>query len=305
MSHTFAFQFIAGKYEGGLFLIPDDAELLIGRGPELDIVLVEDMVSRRHANLTTHQGRLVLNDLGSTNGTYVNGERIEQCELEAQDRILIGTSILRVTTAAHVEALLRAEEEVTQNDEQPSGTQMQGALGEVPLPELLQLFANKRMTGLLQLQREDLQVELVLVDGAITHAGLAHLPELAADQVLVLALGLTQGSYRFEQPPEGFERPTTFEADNATLFKTAQQERVQVDAIRSNGWPDAAKLSLNTPQPKLWSSASLDAIALDTLQLALSYGEVGKLLNNAAHGPLLTLQTLELLLQRGVLRRTL
>ena len=51
-SSGFALRFISGKYQGGEFPLPADKEIVIGRGGELDIVLVEDMVSRKHAKIT-------------------------------------------------------------------------------------------------------------------------------------------------------------------------------------------------------------------------------------------------------------
>lgn len=50
--------------------------LTIGRDPANDMVLDHPMVSRFHTRIDYHQGRYLINDLGSTNGTYVNGSRI-------------------------------------------------------------------------------------------------------------------------------------------------------------------------------------------------------------------------------------
>ena len=53
-----ALRFISGKYQGGEFPLPDSGEIVIGRSSELDMVLVEDMVSRRHARLQLRDGVL-------------------------------------------------------------------------------------------------------------------------------------------------------------------------------------------------------------------------------------------------------
>ena len=50
-------------------------EIIIGRSSDLDMVLVEDMVSRKHAKLEGRDGRWWIVDLKSTNGVKVNGER--------------------------------------------------------------------------------------------------------------------------------------------------------------------------------------------------------------------------------------
>ena len=76
-----ALRFISGKYQGGEFPLPDEGEIVIGRSSELDMVLVEDMVSRRHAKISVQDGDIFLEDLGSTNGSFVNGEKITRTKL--------------------------------------------------------------------------------------------------------------------------------------------------------------------------------------------------------------------------------
>jgi len=86
----FALRFISGKYQGGEFPLPVSKEIVVGRSSELDMVLVEDMVSRRHAKITVTGDQIFIQDLGSTNGTFVNGEKIKRARLQEGDRILIG-----------------------------------------------------------------------------------------------------------------------------------------------------------------------------------------------------------------------
>lgn len=65
-----------------------------GRGEENDLVLKDRFVSGRHAEVARSGSGYVLRDLGSTNGTFRNGMRIEgECPLSAGDRIGIGTSV--------------------------------------------------------------------------------------------------------------------------------------------------------------------------------------------------------------------
>src|ERR1043165_6146726 len=91
-----ALRFISGKYQGGEFPLRPHREIVIGRSSELDMVLVEDMVSRKHAKITTDDKPVSIQDLGSTNGTFVNGEKIRKVELKDGGRILIGTSIVKL-----------------------------------------------------------------------------------------------------------------------------------------------------------------------------------------------------------------
>lgn len=61
-----------------------------GRNPQAAIFLDDVTVSRHHAIFTIEDGRLVVRDLGSTNGTYVNGERCDEAVLSVGDQVFIG-----------------------------------------------------------------------------------------------------------------------------------------------------------------------------------------------------------------------
>ncbi|GIU98810.1 MAG: phosphopeptide-binding protein [Actinomycetota bacterium] len=66
----------------------------IGRLPACEIVLSDPAVSRRHARIVRRGDAFVLIDLGSTNGTLVNGEPVGERELQDGDRITVGTTVL-------------------------------------------------------------------------------------------------------------------------------------------------------------------------------------------------------------------
>lgn len=66
------------------------SELTIGRHHGCDVVLGDPEISRRHAHLRLRDGRWVLQDLESTNGTYVNGVRVGRCQLRPGDHVSVG-----------------------------------------------------------------------------------------------------------------------------------------------------------------------------------------------------------------------
>ena len=76
------------------------APIHIGRGAECELVLRDSKVSRRHARLVGRNGALVLTDLGSTNGTMVNGRRVNEMALGAGDRIELGETSLVIQAAS-------------------------------------------------------------------------------------------------------------------------------------------------------------------------------------------------------------
>ena len=69
---------------------PDDRPLQIGRGTSCDVVLADLAVSRRHARIQWQGAELVLKDLGSSGGTFVNGERIDRRLLQLGDVVRFG-----------------------------------------------------------------------------------------------------------------------------------------------------------------------------------------------------------------------
>jgi uncharacterized protein YraI len=86
----------AGPLAGKGFPITGDL-LTFGRGPDNDIVLDDSQVSRNHARLIRQGGEIILEDLGSTNGTLVNGKPITgQHVLQPADIISIGSSVFGV-----------------------------------------------------------------------------------------------------------------------------------------------------------------------------------------------------------------
>lgn len=71
-------------------------ETTIGRMGENDIVIKNLAVSKHHAKIYTKEEKVVIKDLGSANGTFVNGIRIEETELTTGDVIIIGKYVLKL-----------------------------------------------------------------------------------------------------------------------------------------------------------------------------------------------------------------
>ena len=80
------------------------SELVLGRDQSADVTLDDPQISRRHVRLTAAQGGLVVHDLESTNGTYVNGERVTAAELREGDELRIGELTLQLVVAGRARA---------------------------------------------------------------------------------------------------------------------------------------------------------------------------------------------------------
>ena len=99
-STKYALRVIEGKLRGYIYDLPENSELFLGRGANFDIVIDEDMVSRRHAKILTFHDQIVLQDLNSTNGTSVNKQRIQGSQrLQLGDSVTVGTCILELIQA--------------------------------------------------------------------------------------------------------------------------------------------------------------------------------------------------------------
>jgi pSer/pThr/pTyr-binding forkhead associated (FHA) protein len=86
--------------------LPLDSVVDVGRDPSLPLHLDEDtQVSRRHARIAVQGGQVVVEDLGSTNGTYVNDQPISSPRtLNPGDKVRIGLTVLELRTRQQVAA---------------------------------------------------------------------------------------------------------------------------------------------------------------------------------------------------------
>jgi FHA domain len=71
-------------------------ELVIGRHPSCDVVVGDETVSRRHAQLIFRDGGWIVRDLDSKNGTRLNGQYVGRCRLRPGDQLGLGHQLLRV-----------------------------------------------------------------------------------------------------------------------------------------------------------------------------------------------------------------
>jgi predicted Zn finger-like uncharacterized protein len=89
----FSLAVIAGAQAGSVFPVAKP-RIFIGRGSSMDVQLKDAEVSRRHCMLEIRDDDGTLIDLGTTNGTFVAGERIDQSELANQSEFTVGSTTM-------------------------------------------------------------------------------------------------------------------------------------------------------------------------------------------------------------------
>jgi len=292
----YVLKFISGKYQGGEFPLEQNSEILIGRSSELDMVLVEDMVSRKHARISARSGTLEIEDFGSTNGTFVNGEKISKARLREGDRVLIGTNIIKLVHRDQVGAGNAAGMGANPQDQMPQANRTTGAtltgsiaglIEEVPLPDLLQLFSTSRKSGVLVIRTEVDVSKIYLREGRVYYASINDDPELAPDKAFYRILSWRTGTFSLEPVSD-----EVFEDElDASIENLLMESMRQLDEIMALGddVPDlSASLRINKPLEA--PLRDLTPELLDTIQLVLNFGSVSRVLNRSSASDLETLQ---------------
>jgi pSer/pThr/pTyr-binding forkhead associated (FHA) protein len=279
----YALRFISGKYQGGEFPLRMNREIIIGRSSDLDMVLVEDMVSRRHAKITTTEGDIFIQDLGSTNGTFVNGEKIAgRARLTEGDRILVGTSIIKVVgvdadVASQSEAEARRRLEAGAQRQSTSGRPMSGVIEEIPLPDLLQLLSTSRKSGVLTIVTTGQVGKIYLRKGQLYFAAINDDFAVSPQKAIYRMLTWMTGTFELEPSVEMQVMEEISESTEALLMEGVRQ----LDEFRNlQRYLPPLGSPLAVPTPLAGRLRDLTPGELDTFQLVLDHGQLQKVLDH-------------------------
>jgi pSer/pThr/pTyr-binding forkhead associated (FHA) protein len=305
---AWALRFISGKYQGGEFPLKMNRQVIIGRSSELDMVLVEDMVSRKHAKISIGPGKIVIEDLGSTNGTFVNGEKVRQARLKEGDRILIGTSILKLIVqqgglAAELpDAVVKERlEEAAQAQaaKQTSKTSsMMGKIEDIPLPDLLQLFHTSKKNGVLAVAGEH-EARIYLRQGRVYYAVIDGDHSLGPQKSFNRIITWEEGDFEL-QPPDGQEFMVELDRSTEALLMDALRLMDEYKRIASHLPPLDASLTVRRPLvPRL---RDLTPEQLDALQLVHNHGTLRAVLDRSESDDVVMAEAVLDLIRKDYLR---
>ncbi len=95
----------SGAEPGRTYDLTEGRKVVVGRQSGNDVVVPDEQVSRKHAEIEERTGNLVVTDLNSSNGTFVNGTRISSPQtLRPGDTVQVGTTVLKVMAATDTAA---------------------------------------------------------------------------------------------------------------------------------------------------------------------------------------------------------
>ncbi|MBI3070700.1 MAG: FHA domain-containing protein [Deltaproteobacteria bacterium] len=290
-----ALKFLSGKYRGSEFPLDWEREFIIGRAPEIELSLVEDLVSRKHARISTRKNTIVLEDLGSTNGTFVNGERIKRVLLKDGDRILIGTSILALGPYdGHVPQSPQSDVEAT-----VTAPALFGSLAAVPVSSLVDLLSTSRKSGTLVI-RSDRIGRIVFNDGKLTAASIDDQPDCPSQKAFFRILSFMSGNYTLESNKSDAASTTdSIELATAPLLMEGLRQLDEMRHLRETRQIENPHFSL--PAPLAVPLTDLSTAELTVFQLALNFGSLQPILDASHQTDLETLQALLSLADRGYL----
>jgi len=290
--------FISGKYAGTEFPLEREP-FVAGRSSEVDLILADDAVSRKHARFYLQRGLAWVRDLGSRNGTIVNGEIVQQRCLRPGDRIAIGSSLCRVERRESADLSARRTGETRRRRQPESGRSMSGNIDEIPLMDVLQWLATSRKTGVLKVRNANREGGLHLRDGRVYYAAIEG-AELPPEKALMRMLVWPQGTFEFENNGAEELQPMALDMSLEHILMEAARQKDELAALHERsplpGPRDSVRLT--RPSPVRWRE--LDTNDLDFLQEMVELGGWQALLDRSKRDDLALYRGLVALREKGI-----
>jgi pSer/pThr/pTyr-binding forkhead associated (FHA) protein len=271
----YVLRFVAGKDQGREFPLPPDLTIVIGRVNDADLLLLDEKISRKHAKISTHGGRVMIEDLASRNGTFVNGARISSAvELQEGDQIVVGSSTMQLVSVADVKPRSPQPIVVT-GVPAPAGASaavsplISGSIHEMPLPDLLQLFSSSRKSGVLTIRSDQGIGKVYLRDGQVYYAEIESNPLVKFYKAFYRMFHWTDGA--FDLQPVGEHRVTEEITETTTsLMLEGMRQLDEIRMIEPKLPRHGARLSAAEPLPGNLRDLATEEIEL--FQLILHNG---------------------------------
>lgn len=260
--------FLHGVYSGREFPL-EGGGAIAGRSSEADLVLADDAVSRKHVRFFSKRGRTWLRDLGSRNGTHVNGTPAALHCLREGDRLLVGSNLIVVEFKALADVSeARAGEAPRRRGgaDASAGHSMAGSIEDIPLMDVLQWLATSRKTGALKVRDVDSGRTGVmhLKEGLVFDAGIEGNPRLHPEKALMRMLLWQKGSFELENIDEADEPESRLNMSlEHVLMEAARQEDEMAALDKKYKLPKARdRVALVRKSPVKWSTLTDEQVDL-------------------------------------------
>lgn len=278
----YVLRFVAGKDQGREFPLPPDSHIVIGRVSDVDVLLLDEKVSRKHAKVSTQGGQVFIEDLASRNGTFVNGARIRSVELKEGDEILIGSSTIKL--ASRGEAKSRLPQAAAPPSAQPPGIAppvvaalISGSIHEMPLPDLLQLFDNSRKSGVLSIRSNNGVGRIFLREGQIFDAEIEGNAAVKSRKAFYRMFPWTEGTFDLKPLGEHHVEEEITESTTSLLLEGVRQLD-EIRILEPKLPPRGAQLNAAEPLPGNLRDVATEEIQL--FQLILHHSTLETVIDN-------------------------
>ncbi len=259
--------FLHGAYSGREFPL-EGSGAIAGRSSEADLVLADDAVSRKHVRFFAKRGRTWLRDLGSRNGTHVNGNPVTLHCLREGDRLLVGSNLIAVEFKALSEVSeARAGEAPRRRGgaEASAGHSMAGSIEDIPLMDVLQWLATSRKTGALKVRDVDTgrTGAMHLKEGLVFYAAIEGNPRLHPEKALLRMLLWQKGSFELENIDLKEPKTRLNMSLEHVLMEAARQQDEMAALDKKFNLPKARdRVTLVRKSPVKWSTLTDEQVDL-------------------------------------------
>lgn len=286
--------------------------IAIGRHESSDLQLNSRTVSNYHAEILNENGRIVLRDLGSTNGSFVNDEKVREQTVESGDRIRIGSHVLSVRREAPIskrERLLRVRRNPDGFGPGATGSivslraDSQDALKTVqvagphdlPLADLLKMLCSNGLSVVVTLRLGSEQAGLWVRKDRIVHA---EYGSARGEKALYRVFGWADATYRIDEYPDDHALPRTIDLPVDTLIVEGMKHAGEIGALLSHLPPLDSTLVLKedcTLPPSAYTPAELEVF-----QTVIRQETLVRVLESSRMTDTALLRILDGLLRKGV-----
>jgi hypothetical protein len=287
------------------FDLTDTFRVALGRHHTNHVQLRSRRVSNYHAEILNEVDGLVLRDLGSTNGTFLNDENVRREPLKSGDHIRIGGFDITVKLVPRPESdtvdapfAVGTIGNILPFRGQSPGSSTGGDRGDKTLPDLLNELARAKATVAIALHHPEQEGKIYAVEGAIVHA---EVGAARREKALYRLLAFQKGSYEILEPPAAAV-PHTISTPTESLLVEGIQQIEAMEKLAAKLPPVSYEIDLNERCPVPVNALTSDE--LEVYRCLIRHRTLVRTLEESAMTDFMVLLVTHGLLQKGFFHAT-